>query len=275
MIFVHQSVIYILWSCFISRPIVSTIHGLIWSCDSVRIALTSLFFEAHLRLRPHAALISEVVRSPATRDAPVIGNPYDQETFHPANVAHQAGTVIFSGRISRDKGVFYLLDAVHALRRAGLEVTATFAGSGPDEGALRQAISTAGLIESVTVLGHCEPAHVAELLRSHQVAAIPADWKESFGLVALEAIACGCYVVAFPDGGLPVAVGRAGLLTVEKSSGALADGIRRIMNDAELRRGIDSQRSAHLKRFSRTSVVGELIAVVQRAIPPLIPELSA
>jgi glycosyltransferase involved in cell wall biosynthesis len=267
-VFIHQSITYILWSCLIRRPIVSTIHGRIWAFPNLRIGVTSLFFECHLRLRPHAALISETVRSPATRAAPVIGNPYDHEIFHSSGAVPKTGTVVFSGRISRGKGVFRLLEAVQSLRREGLEVTATFAGTGPDECALRQAVQDAGLGEVVTFLGHCEPGRVAELLRSHQIAAVPSDWIESFGLVALEAIACGCYVVAFPDGGLPYAVGKAGLVTATKSSAALASGIRRVMTDVEFLQEIDSQRAAHLKGFSRASVVTKLINLIQCTAQP-------
>lgn len=265
-VFVHLSIIYILWSCFIRRPIISTIHGRVWAFNNLRAALASLFFECHLRLSPHAALISEVVRSPATRSDPVIGNAYDNDVFFSGSRRHKEGSVIFSGRINRSKGPFVLLDALQALRSKGLQLRATFVGSGPDEQGLCDAVRDAGLEEVTKILGHCEPARVAELLREHQIAAIPSDWQEPFGLVALEAIACGCYVVAFPDGGLPEAVGKAGLITASKSATALADGIRRLLTDSELRREIDSHRATHLENFTRFRVVSKLVDMINRAL---------
>ncbi len=261
-IFVHQSFVYILWSVAIGRPVLSTIHGQIWNWRSIPSAVWTGAFEMHLRCRPRAALISEAVRSPATRDAPVIGNPYDADVFRAPAVPAEPGTVIFSGRLIRAKGIFHLVEAVRLLRDRGGPVKITLVGAGPDEAELRRAIAAADLGECVTLIGHSEPDQVAALLGRHQIAAIPSDWDEPFGIVALEAIACGCYVVAFPDGGLPLAVGQAGLLTGEKSPAALADGIQRVLTEASLRSRIDDHRRAHLKKFSRGTIAARLIELL-------------
>ena len=262
-IFIHQSLVYILWSLGLGKPVVSSIQGRIWAWTSVSIAVCSIVFDLHLRLRPHAALISETVRSPATRNAPVMGNPYDPEVFHPQGGPAPAGTIIFSGRIARGKGVFHLLEAVRLLRRRGVLMALTFLGSGPDERELREAVAAVELGGCTTFIGHSEPHEVAALLCRHEIAAVPSDWEEPFGLVAIEAIACGCYVVAFPDGGLPLAVGEAGLLTSEKSPAALADAIQRVLTDEALRQRIDAQRNAHLEKFSRGRITSRLLRMLK------------
>ncbi len=262
-VFVHQSIVYILWSLFIGKPIVSTIHGHVGKGQTLQGKATSLVFELHLRLRPCSALISEAVRSPATRFAPVIGNPYDPEVFHLPTAPPEPGTIIFSGRLTRAKGIFHLTEALRLLRLRRSPQKVTFLGSGPDESELRNAVARAGLAESATFITHSEPHAVAQLLGRHQIAAIPSDWDEPFGLAALEAIACGCYVVAFPDGGLPFAVGEAGLLTADKSPAALADGIQRLLTDEALRKRIDENRRPHLERFSRRAIVARLIEMLR------------
>jgi glycosyltransferase involved in cell wall biosynthesis len=258
-VFVHQSLVFILWSLLLRKSVVSSIQGRLWNWSSLLHAAVTLTFELHLRLRPRAALISETVRSPATRHAPVIGNPYDTDVFRQPPDAAEPNTIIFSGRLLRAKGVFHLVEALRLLRLRGVPVKATFVGSGVDESELREAIAAAGLGDSTTLVGHSEPQEVARLLGRHQIAAIPSDWEEPFGIVTLEAIACGCYVAAFPDGGLPFAVGKAGLLTAEKSPAALADAIQRLLTDDGLRRRIDENRQAHLAFFSRRTVVGKLL----------------
>ncbi len=233
-VFIHQSLIYVAWSIGIGRPVVSTIHGQIWNFSTVRNAVTSLILEIHLRLRPHVALISNAVRSPATARAPVIGNPYDTSVFRADGSTSAPGTLLFSGRIARGKGIFTAIEAVQILLSRGREVSLTFAGSGADDETLRSAVEAAGLGQKVKLLGHCEPDRVSALLRQHQIAVIPSQWDEPFGLVALEAIASGAYVVAFPDGGLPEAIGKAGLVTTAKTPAALADAIDRVMESSHL-----------------------------------------
>jgi len=262
-IFTHQSIVYILWSVLLGKPVLSSIQGQIWNWSSMLSAVLTIAFEMHLRIRPRVALISEAVRSPATRNAPVIGNPHDRGDFHAPDVRAEPGTVIFSGRVIRAKGVFHLVEAVRLLRRRGVPLKVTFVGAGPDEAELRDAIAAADLSGCTTLIGHSEPRRVAELLGQNQIAAIPSDWDEPFGIVALEAIACGCYVVAFPDGGLPLAVGEAGLVTSEKSAAALADGIQRLLTDETLRRRIDGNRIEHLEKFSRGTIAARLLELLR------------
>ena len=228
-------------------------------------AAWALVVEMHLRIRRHAVLISKTVRSPATHDAPVIGNPYDSDLFRQPVIAAEPGTIIFSGRVNRGKGIFHLVEAVRLLRLRGVPLKVTFVGSGPDDMEVRDVIASAGLDECIVMVGHREPEQVAALLARHQIAAIPSVWDEPFGIVALEAIACGCYVVAFPDGGLPFAFGEAGLVTAEKSPAALANAIQCLLTDESLRRRIDENRQAQLNRFSRGTICARLLEILSAA----------
>ena len=270
-VFVHQSLVYILWSILAGKPVVSSIQGHLWNWTTPSNAFFSLFCELHLRLRPHAILISNSVRSPATRRAPIIGNSYDSDVFFSSAPVPAANTIIFSGRLNRSKGVFHLVEAVRLLLLRGLVVNVTFVGSGPDEAELHLAVAKAGIAERVTFFGHTEPCGVAELLRQHHIAAIPSDWDEPFGVVALEAIACGCYVVAFPDGGLSFAVGEAGFVTADKSPRALADTIQRVLTDETVRRRIDEKRGSHLEKFSPRNVIAGLLEVISAACGGSVP----
>jgi glycosyltransferase involved in cell wall biosynthesis len=264
-VFVHLSAVYIGWSAFCGTPIVSSIQGQTWNFKNFVAGAMTLLFEGHLRLRPFAALISTVVRAPATRHSPIIGNPFDGAVFHGPALEQKPGTLLYSGRITRGKGVFDLVEALGILRARGHALRLSFVGSGPEETALKESIAGLGLEESVSFAGPSEPARVAQLLREHQIAAIPSCWDEPFGIVALEAIACGAYVVAYPDGGLVEAVGAAGLLTEEKSAAALARGIERVLTEEALRASIDAARPRHLETYSRSAVVAKLLEVIDRA----------
>ncbi|MDQ3154047.1 MAG: glycosyltransferase, partial [Actinomycetota bacterium] len=94
-------------------------------------------------------------------------------------------------------------------------------------------------------------ADLTDVYRAADVVAVPSH-NESFGLVALEAQACGTPVVAAAVGGLPVAVadGVSGLLVEGHEPQAWADALSSIALDPSLARGLARGATAHAGRFS-------------------------
>ncbi|HKS48391.1 MAG TPA: D-inositol-3-phosphate glycosyltransferase [Amycolatopsis sp.] len=122
--------------------------------------------------------------------------------------------------------------------------------------ALRELAVTLGIEQQTRFLPPQPGEVLAEVYRAADVVAVP-SYNESFGLVALEAQACGTPVVAAEVGGLPVAVahGASGLLvpshTAEDWSAALATVALRPERRAEL--AANAVRHAHRFSWSRTT----------------------
>lgn len=170
------------------------------------------------------------VFQPAFRDRSRAGLGIPPKEFH----------VVFAGRIQRLKGPHVLVKAAALLRarRPDIPLRLTFLGarSGSEKYDLPQMIADAGLGDAAVVLPPVGPETLAHWYRSADLVAVPSS-SESFGLVALEAQACGTPVVGTNVGGLPRAVsdGRTGLLVQGRSAKLWAGAIESLFDSPQTR----------------------------------------
>jgi D-inositol-3-phosphate glycosyltransferase len=125
-----------------------------------------------------------------------------------------------------------------------------------------------GITERVTFLPPQSRADLATLLRAADLVAVP-SYSESFGLVAIEAQACGTPVVAAAVGGLPVAVrdGITGTLVAGHEIGQWADAIDGLLQlDAPRTDAMRRAAAAHAATFSWENTTDALLASYRRAI---------
>jgi D-inositol-3-phosphate glycosyltransferase len=170
----------------------------------------------------------------------------DTELFRPARPAdarRELGLgggpiLLYVGRIAPIKGLEMLLEAVARLRSRGRPVRLLVVGGDADEAVdgheayVRGLACRLGLCAAVSFLGPQPQA----ALRAYYVAAdvtVMPSYYESFGMVALEAMACGSPVIASRVGGLATTVrdGLTGFLVPEGDVAALADRIDRVLAD--------------------------------------------
>lgn len=159
----------------------------------------------------------------------VVVNGVDPEAFAPARGAGEG--FVYVGRLSREKGLGTLLDAVE--RSPGLRLTVL--GSGPQEEALRTqaALKAPGQVE---FLGYRPRSELLERVRSARAVILPSEWYENAPLSALEALASSVPVVAARIGGLPELVrdGQTGLLFEPGSVAGLRECLERLIRDPAL-----------------------------------------
>jgi D-inositol-3-phosphate glycosyltransferase len=184
--------------------------------------------------------------------------------------------VAFVGRIQPLKAPDVLLRATADLRRTAPDVaarvTAVIAG-GPSgsglgrPGALIDLTASLGITDAVRFLPPLTRDRLADLYRAADLIAVPSH-NESFGLVALEAQACGTPVVAAAVGGLVTAV-RDGV------SGALVDGhdpadwarvLGRLLSEPRRRAELSRGAVAHARDFSWDRTASGLLAVYRDAV---------
>jgi glycosyltransferase involved in cell wall biosynthesis len=173
--------------------------------------------------------------------------------------------ITFVGKLTHFKGVDVLLDAAAKYEQKLGSVVTLIIG----DGELREALEAQAErleLKGIRFLGHQPQTEVAKLLNVADLSIVPSR-VEPFGLVAVEALACGTPVVATNEGGLPDFIDeRVGALVDVGDADALANAItREVRSSAKERKG--SFAAEYAREFFSWSVqVEKMIDIYEQTI---------
>jgi glycosyltransferase involved in cell wall biosynthesis len=177
----------------------------------------------------------------------VIYPPVDTEYYRPDGSGHSRFALVVSALVPYKRVDL----AIAACRQAGVPLK--IAGDGPERSSLERAAGP-----DVEFLGRVPDADIRELYRRAAVTLLPGE--EDFGIVPLEAQACGRPVVALGRGGAleTVIPDETGILVDDSTPEAFADGIARATS-----RNFDAGAiRQHAERFSRERFANEMAAQI-------------
>ena len=139
-------------------------------------------------------------------------------------------------RLVHAKGLENLVEATEAVVRSVPDVFVAIIGTGPLAEKLRATIAERGLERSVHLAGHVSEELLPAVYRAADLFVVPSLTLEGFGLVVVEALACGTPVLVTPVGGLPEVVRDLDPALVLAGSRApdLARGIERALSGAHV-----------------------------------------
>jgi phosphatidylinositol alpha-mannosyltransferase len=163
-----------------------------------------------------------------SRPITVIPNGISTQLFSPKpNTPSSTLRLLFVGRLSDErKGIKYLLDGFRAARHKGVAVTLDVVGENRGAPILP--------IDGVTFHGRLPLDQLVERYRACDVFVAPSTGQESFGIVLLEAMACGKALICSDIEGYRSTAAREGALLVPPgSAGALALAIEALASDPE------------------------------------------
>ena len=177
------------------------------------------------------------------------------EPCHRATLAPDGEKIVM--HISNFRPVKRVEDVVEIFARVLGEIPSrlVLVGDGPDLPRARVKVEELGIRDSVVFLGEYTP--VQELLSCSDLFLLPSG-SESFGLAALEAMACGSPVVASRVGGLPEVImdGETGYLCEAGDIDEMAAASIKILNDDKHRKELsDAGRAFAVKHFSSECIV--------------------
>jgi len=174
----------------------------------------------------------------------------------------------YVGRLVEEKGVQILLRAVAGLRG---DWTLRIIGDGPYRATLRALSAKLGLEERVAFESRVPSGEMPHCLNGLDVLVLPSltrrNWKEQFGRVLIEAMACEVPVVGSSSGEIPNLVADAGLIFTEGDEGALRDALRELMNDVNLRLTLGRRgRARVLEHYTQQQIAAATRAVYLRLL---------
>nr|WP_286672661.1 glycosyltransferase [Cohnella hashimotonis] len=184
----------------------------------------SLFWKGHKKFASWALKQSSLIWIPTPKTAErfrdlgyrdesilsrliVLGHPVDTELFKINNsVTTERKTIICVARLVLEKGIQYIIEAVAPVIREDKEVKLRIVGSGPAKNFLTRLIEDEGISNNVEFTDPVSHSNVASLYQSsglfigHPISI--SDWEEFFGVVNIEAMACGLPIITTRCGGI-------------------------------------------------------------------------
>jgi D-inositol-3-phosphate glycosyltransferase len=190
---------------------------------------------------------------------------------HRLGIDPEQRLVLFAGRLQPHKGPDIAIEALaHLPSDVRLVVVGGPSGAGLEHPeALADLASGLGVADRVSLLPPVAQAQLADWYVAADVVCVPSH-SESFGLVALEAQACGTPVVAAAVGGLSTAVvdGVTGLLVNGHAPAHYARALRTLLDDPALRGTMGAKAAVHAAGFSWEVTTDRLLATYAAAVAP-------
>ena len=213
---------------------------------------------------PAAQYIQQLTDKPVT----LIPNGIDLAKYKPAKHAPlPSPTILYVGRLEKRKGVKYLLYAFNELVADLPDTQLVLGGDGADRHEL-EALVREYNIPNVTFLGYLEDSEKVHLLQTADLFCAPAIYGESFGIVLLEAIACGIPIVAGDNPGYRYVLQERGAMGLvnPKDTADFARKLKLMLQDQELRKAWRSWAAQYIGQFDYPHIVTSYEQVYEQAL---------
>jgi len=240
---------------FHNAPYVVTLHG----TDVAVLERSALARSAARRVLRAAAAVTAVSRYLADRAAALTGLERERVVVQPMPLDVErygrpsggGAGVVTVGRLTPQKHVAVIIDAVAHLHRGGRPVPLTIVGDGPERPALERRAADAGIAPATRFVGAVAPDRVPDAIGDADVFAFAAV-REGLGLAVAEALMLGVPVVATREGGGVldlVAPTGSGRLVPARDPAAMAAAIADLLADPDARRTAAQAGVALRERF--------------------------
>ncbi len=195
--------------------------------------------------------------------------------YRQANQPSQPALIIgYVGRLVEEKGVEVLLEAVSGLKGPWL---LKILGDGPNRMRLEKLAQWLGIHSRVTFDHKMPSTHLPNYFSGLDVLVLPSlsrpNWKEQFGRVLVEAMACDVITVGARSGAIPEVIGEAGLTFAEGDVEELQAHLQQLIDDVPLRETLRQQgRQRVIDHYTQAAVAKNTVNVYRQILGEAEPE---
>jgi glycosyltransferase involved in cell wall biosynthesis len=177
----------------------------------------------------------------------------------------------YIGRLLESKGLDTFLKAVALYKKEfGEEFSILIIGRGEYKENLLEIAKEYGLITNLILIDAIPHQMVADYMNCLDILVLPSkttlNWKEQFGRVLIEAMACGVSVIGSSSGAIPEIIGEAGLIFQEGNPKDLKEKIVQLVNDEDLRNKLKVKGKIRAREFSWGIFAKEVYEIFNRVI---------
>lgn len=264
-VFENNPAISLSWPLFfIRRPLVVALNTWIARADG-RSTVKDHLKKILLNRAKHVIAVSPAIKNETFQRSVVIGNPC-RSMFKRIDTIAKTLDFVFLGRLVSDKGADLAVSLMKVLLDKGSPCSLSVIGEGPEMENLKEQARRSGLSEYVRFTGKMNGTSLVEELNRHKYILVPSRWKEPFGNVALEGMACGCLPVVSDGGGLPDAVGNAGFVFRRNDLGSLAEVVTQNLFDEAITHQMTINAEVHLQDHREDVVAAKYYRLLLDAI---------
>jgi len=227
----------------------------------------AIYNRADLVITPSSTLKRELMHHGVTVPVDYMSNGLDLSLIAPKASWKPAGRMLHAGRLGHEKNVDVVIKAFARLvdELPGWELH--IAGDGPARESLQRLIERLGLQERVRFIGFMERETLAALYRDYDLF-VTASTIETQGIVLLESMAAGLPVIGVRALAIPelVRAGRNGIIVAPGDVQGMAEAMRRMTADDELRERFGRQSRSDVARHDLTTVIDQLETLYRQTI---------
>ena len=192
---------------------------------------------------------------------------YDPEIFYSKfskpREGNETGFVIgYAGRLVEEKGLSTLVTSFHQLLARGRNVRLIIAGNGPYKGEVTHRLDLEIKKGRASIVSQIPSGDMASLLQSLDVLVLPsltkANWKEQFGRILVEAMACETVVVGSNSGEIPHVIHCPELIFKEGDAHSLSEVLEPLVLDPHKVRSLGKQLREHAERNYSNNVIADI-----------------
>jgi glycosyltransferase involved in cell wall biosynthesis len=253
-------------NCYPRKPFNRAYQGL----KAVKLALHRFIIRRTVQhfLSPSVCLLDWTRKNLGVSNVSLLPNFLLSE-YEPSLKPPQDRTLLFIGKLTEQKGVDVLIQAITKVHRVIPDVRLTIVGDGPEEQKLKKLAASLQVSELVTFTGKLSNAEVMKKIDDALCVVIPSKYVEAFGIVGIEAMSKGKVIIASRIGGLLDLVDEdeTGFLVEPNDPDELSKKIIHVMQSHTMLSGLGARARAKYERcFSKTAYYRTLLSIYERIV---------